>query len=144
MIMKVVKWTAIAALGLGVSACGNKDAAHLIFGQEHVVGIDVSAGAADQGGTFSLGYRDKNIAIVPVAIKQNDGSYMPLGGDMPGNNASTSIGKDAYSTIGQFEIATDGNGNSVTPKVSLGKFFATGVAAQFLADGFKEKLKKAD
>jgi hypothetical protein len=131
------KLAALGAAALGLAACGNVDAAHLIFGQQQVVGLDITATAPEQGGTLSLGYKDKNIAIVPVAIKGDDGKYGRYGGT---NKLSADADiNDAYSTIGQFELGTGGNGAT---SVGLGKFFATGVAAQKLADGFKAKLAK--
>ncbi len=132
---------AIAAL-LGAAAlagCGNVDAAHLVFGQQQVVGLDISATAPEQGGALSLGYKDKNIAIIPVAVDTgtvtNGEKYQLLGGtNILPNNTDVN---DAYSTLGQFELGTGQDG---TTSVGLGKFFATGIAAQTLAEGFKEKL----
>ena len=155
MIVKMTRLAALAALGLGVSACGNQDAAHLVFGQQQTLGLQVALTAPEQGGTFSLGYKDRNIAVVPVAIKKGtDGAYDRLGstnnygvyvdenGKVVRDPNAGEVGdrNDAYSTFGQFEIGVDANGNAVTPTVSLGKFFATGIAAQTLAEGFKAKL----
>ena len=44
--------------------------------------------------------------------------------------------KDAFSVLGQFELVTEGQ----QAKVGLGKFFATGLAARRLADGFASAL----
>jgi hypothetical protein len=119
-----------------LAGCGNVDSAHLVFGQQINVGLDITATAPEQGATLSLGYKDKNIAVIPVAVKEGEG-YKLLGGT---NNETTDSDKnDAYSTLGQFELATGQNG---VASVGLGKFFATGIAAQRLAEGFKEKLKK--
>jgi len=102
----------------------------LIFGQSQTVGISIGAGASEQGADFVLGYKDKNIAIVPVAIKVAEGSYAQVG-SMSGDNF-----EDSFSVIGQFEVnTTTSQGN-----VGLGKFFATGAAAKALADGFASKL----
>ncbi len=135
--MNYSKKILIAGSVLGLSGCGNLDSAHLVFGQHIAVGIDITATAPEQGGTLTLGYKDKNIAIIPVVIKKADGTLQLLGGT---NNLSAGGDiNDAYSTIGQFELKAGAAG---TPTIGLGKFFATGVAAQYLADGFREKLKK--
>jgi len=125
-----------AALGTVVLAgCGNVDSAHLVFGQQNTVGLDISATAPEQGATLSLGFKDKNIAIIPVAVS-NGGSYERLGST---NKTDGSDENDAYSTLGQFDLATGKNGAA---SVGLGKFFATGIAAQKLADGFAKMLAK--
>ena len=69
----------IAVSVLGLAGCGNVDSAHLVFGQQHTVGIDISLTAPEQGGSLSLGYKDKNIAIIPVAAKKPDGTYVLFG-----------------------------------------------------------------
>jgi len=132
----------IVCAGLGLIAlagCGNADSSHLVFGQRIIVGLTISASAPEQGAELSLGYKDHNIAVIPVAIKKEDGTYQPLGSynDAPANVAPAS---DAYSTLGQFEMNTGEDG---TVSVGLGKFFATGIAAQTLADGFKESMKQS-
>jgi hypothetical protein len=53
-----------------------------------------------------------------------------------GTRGRKSEGSDALSVLGQFSVET----NSKTADVGLGKFFATGLAAQKLADGFGERL----
>ena len=113
-----------------ICGCAKYTNLPLMFGQSHTVGITISGSTTDQGGEFTLGYRDKDIAIVPVTIKQNSGDSTLV-------KSTVQNSQDAMSVIGQFELSSgtaDGN-------VGLGKFFATGLAAQKLADGFKEKLK---
>lgn len=122
-----------AALGLiALAGCGNTDSSHLVFGQDIVVGLTISASAPEQGGELTLGYKDRNIAVVPVAIKDEGGEYRVLGSydQAPSDSEPAS---DAYSTLGQFEMRTGEDG---TVSVGLGKFFATGVAAQNLSKGF--------
>ncbi len=104
----------------------------LVFGQSHTVGISIGGSAADQGVDFTLGYKDKDIAIVPVTIEQKDGGNTQI-------KAKAEVGhEDALSVFGQFEL----NSDTKQANVGLGKFFATGLAAKVLADGFKEKLAK--
>lgn len=131
-------WAVLGAVA--VAGCGNVDSSHLVFGQQHTVGLDITATAPEQGGTLSLGFKDKNIAVIPVAVNEG-GTYQLLGStnklEGNGNGGDGGDQNDAYSTIGQFEMDTGKNG---TASVGLGKFFATGLAAQFLAKGFQGKL----
>jgi hypothetical protein len=70
---------------------------------------------------MTLGFKDINIAVIPT-----------VGGNLAGGliQGSTSRDHDAYSTFGQFQAS------GKATEVQLGKFFATGIAARKLADGF--------
>ena len=104
----------------------------LVFGQSHTVGISISGSTADQGADLTIGYKDKDIAIVPVTISQKDGANTQV-------KSSAGAGhEDALSVLGQFELSADAK----QVEAGLGKFFATGIAAKTLADGFKAKLSK--
>ena len=120
-----------------LAACGNVDSAHFIFGQQQSVGLNISASAPEQGGSLSLGFKDRNIAVIPVVVKNQDGTYTLVGAANK-TGPETDI-NDSYSALGQFELNSGQNG---TASVGLGKFFATGIAAQKLADGFKANLSK--
>jgi hypothetical protein len=125
-----------AMLGaLALAGCGNVDSAHLVFGQQNTVGLDINLTAPEQGGALSLGYKDRDIAIIPVVVKEGE-SYKLTGST---NAKDGSDENDAYSTLGQFDMKSGQNG---ALSAGLGKFFATGLAAQKLADGFKAKLSK--
>lgn len=102
----------------------------LIFGQSHTVGITISGSTTDQGGEFTLGYKDKDIAVVPVTIKQENGSSTLV-------KSTVGNSQDAMSVLGQFQVTS----STIRNNVGLGKFFATGLAAQKLADGFKKMLE---
>ena len=115
---------------LVMSGCATNQHIPLMFGQSHTVGISISGGASDQSADFTLGYKDKNIAVVPIAIETSAGSSAQVG-SMSGNNFD-----DSFSVLGQFEVKTD----TTQGDVGLGKFFATGAAAKALADGFASKL----
>jgi len=104
----------------------------LVFGQSHTVGLSIGGSATDQGVDLTLGYKDKNVAIVPVTIKQRDGNSTQIKAN------ATKDHLDALSVLGQFELKSD----ATQANVGLGKFFATGMAAKTLADGFKAKLSK--
>ncbi len=102
----------------------------LLFGQSHSVGIVIGGSAADNGAELTLGYKDRDIAIVPVTVKQQNGDSTQIKG------TATAEFQDALSVLGQFEV----HAKATRAEASLGKFFATGVAAKKLADGFAAKL----
>ena len=131
----LASWTMLSFTGC--SSTGSN--LPLMFGQSHTLGISLSSTAANQGVDLSLGYKDQDVAVVPVAVtvgeeqKKNEKSqesqikeiYSTVRG--PGN-------RDALSVLGQFSVNT--SAGSEGTKVGLGKFFATGLAAQKLSDGF--------
>lgn len=108
-----------AALAL-LAGCAGNQPLPLLFGQSQTVGIALAVTAPEQGGELSIGYRDKNIAIVPTQ-QMSDGS------------GSTNVNKDALSVLGRFDVEA---GGAQPLSASIGKFFATGIAAQSLASGF--------
>jgi hypothetical protein len=130
----------IAALaGLGLSACGNIRGADLIFGQQETVGLTISGSAPQQGGGLTLGYASLDIAIVPVVVETASGAVVVKGETKTLDDKGATAGglSDALSTIGQFELDTGAN---TLVSAGLAKFFATGNAAQVLAQGFADKL----
>lgn len=128
MSMVRVGFTAVSVLF--VTAC-NEVGTPLIFGQSDTIGIDVSGSVPDQGGGITVGYKGRNIAIVPTAVISNG-----VGENMPIRSTTSDGFVDSLSVLGQFEA----NATANSPEVSLGKFFATGMAAQKLADGFAAEL----
>ena len=122
--------TTIAALAL-TGCAGSGANMPLIFGQTQTVGLAMGGSTSDQGVDLTLGYKDRNFAIVPVTVKQSSGSTQIT-------STATAGHQDALSVLGQFEVKADAKAGNV----GLGKFFATGLAAKVLADGFAEKLKK--
>lgn len=112
------------------TACTTIQNPPLLFGQSHSVGIVIGGSAADNGAELTLGYKDRDIAIVPVTVKQQNGDSTQIKG-----TASAGF-QDALSVLGQFEV----HAKATQAEASLGKFFATGLAAKRLADGFAAKL----
>lgn len=110
--------------------CASNQDLPLIYAQSTTVGISVGATTDEQGGTFVLGFKDKNIAIVPVTVSNSDGGSSYLG------STSGDEFEDAFSVLGQFQVDSE----STTGSVSLGRFFSTGSAAKSLADGYSCKL----
>src|SRR5258708_5960237 len=98
----------------------------LLFGQTQTLGVTINGTAATQGAELTVGYRDYDIAVVPTTVTQGTGQVTQIKA-----TAGTDY-TDGLSVIGQFEA----NAKSSSPEVSLGKFFATGLAAKVLADGF--------
>lgn len=142
------------ALPAALSGCASMPAnMPLIFGETLTVGIGMSASTTDQGFDMTVGFKSRDIAIVPVTTKA-DGSEM-LKATVTNTGAtektvitqdgrvehtkpaSTSQSIDAFSVLGQFSSATDVG----TRQIGLGKFFATGVAAQILSEGFRVRME---
>jgi len=108
----------------------------LVFGETLTVGISIAGTTVDQGADFTLGFKSKDVAVIPVSVLKTDGSVEKLKATGVAGTPPVIV-DDAYSVIGQFSTDTSTTGQ----KVGLGKFFATGQAAQFLAEGFKAQLK---
>src|SRR5687768_2375050 len=124
--------TGPSALLLG--ACTTADQPMpLVFGRTQTIGIGVQGSAADQGASITLGFNDRNIAVVPTTT---------MGGQSirsvaPEPTQASAQYQDALSVLGQFEA----NAKATSPEVSLGTFFSTGLAARNLAEGFRDKLR---
>lgn len=135
--------TGLAAAGLLGGCASAPGTTMLVFGQTTTIGIAVGGSVTDQGASFSLGYQDRNFAIVPATVQQADGGatqVRSVASDTgPGGRQSS---EDALSVLGQFDVQsrTDGSGRV---DIGLGKFFATGLAAKVLADGFKERIARS-
>ncbi|MCL1037360.1 hypothetical protein L2750_09350 [Shewanella submarina] len=128
--MKItLAFASIAILGLTCGCATNGVNMPLVFGQSHTVGVSMSGTTADQGVDLTVGYKDKDIAIVPVTVKQANGDSTLI-------KSTAENHQDALSVLGQFELNTDAK----QAEVGLGKFFATGLAAKKLADGFAHKM----
>jgi hypothetical protein len=105
-----------------------------MFGQTQTLGITINGSTTQQGAELTLGYRDFDIAVVPVSVTQSTGDVTQI--KSTANPDKSQSFEDALSVLGQFEA----NARAANPEVGLGKFFATGTAAKVLADGFKAKL----
>lgn len=113
-----------------LSACTTGESENLVFGQADTLGISIGLNTTNQTPELVLGYKGANIAVVPVAIKNDSGEVVPIGSV---NEASEEDGAgDAFSVLGQFS----GEASAQQQSASLGKFFATGLTAQVLAGGF--------
>jgi hypothetical protein len=131
---------AAVATVASLSACGGSDNPPLVFGQRQTVGLSIGGSAPEQGAHLDLGYKDWNFAIIPVTIKINEtktGQLYGYNSKAPHGLDSASV-QDTLSVFGQFSLDAEAQ----DPQVGLNKFFATGLAARTLAEGFKEKLSK--
>lgn len=121
------KPAAVLAGSLGLMACETLPDT-VIFGQAHTVGISIGQSDAAPAPEFVLGYKDANIALLPAAVKDAAGNPTLVGGN---TRVGTQGYNETFSVFGQFKANTTG-----PSEVGLGKFFATGIAAQKLAAGF--------
>ena len=128
----------LALLGLTLAGCASAPGTTmLVFGQTQTVGISVGGSVPDQGAMFTLGYQDRNFAIGPATVAQAGGGATQVLSSVP--DADGRPATDALSVLGQFEVRSGSDGSGKVD-VGLGKFFATGLAAQKLADGFKARI----
>ncbi len=127
---ETVRFTLPAVLVL-MAGCASNQHTPLVFGQSNTLGISIAGGASEQGADFTLGYKSRNIAIVPVTVETSPGQSAQIG-----SAAAPGQFEDAFSVLGQFDVKTD----TTQGNVGLGTFFATGGAAKTLADGFSCKL----
>ena len=124
---------AMVALPGSMLLAGCSSTLPLVFVDRTSVGISAST---DTGVEVSVGFDTKSAAIVPVGLvkKDKDGNVAEIV-PLKAENGNVT---DAYSTFGNFNSST--RAEAVTVSVGLGRFFATGVAAQEIA---KESLNKS-
>jgi hypothetical protein len=119
----------VCAAAMPITACTTGDQnMPLVFGRTQTVGIGVQGSAADGGGSVTLGFNDRNIAVVPTT--SSNGTAI---------RSTSADGKfvDSLSVLGQFEAR--GSGRDVEAR--LGTFFSTGLAARNLAEGFRDEMR---
>jgi hypothetical protein len=137
-----MKFVTVAFLSSCIALSGCGSTLPLVFIDKTSVGISAST---DNGGVeVSVGFDTKSAAIIPVAVRQKDKdgnvtSIVPL-------QAEEGSKKDAYSTFGNFTSDTKADGKNIAVGVGLGRFFATGMAAQNISNelgkAMVEKAKK--
>lgn len=126
-----------------LAGCEASDSSPLFFGQTIDLGIVVGTSPTGTTPQITVGLKQQDTAIVPTVV--------PLDERLPGDDRIThdrqiirSSGKtvgdqfpndDSMSVFGSFSNKTTVNG------VTIGVFFATGLAAQNLSDGFSEAAK---
>lgn len=143
-----------------LTACGKHNDV-LLFGTDTTVAVDISA-SPTQGNTpqLSIGYKRREAVWMPLlanaddseAIKKTCSKTQGGGTQRKGTRCSAENGQladakyvgedsnhrtDAYSVFASFGAEIEGSvggGGDAKAKVGLAQFFATGVAAQKLAD----------
>ncbi|GEM_PF-6084253 len=126
-----IRLPAALATALLLAACEEHAGNPVVFGQTQALGITLGQSPTTQAPEFVFGFKDANIAILPTVAVSPTNEMIELGGTakFPGQEFN-----ETYSVLGQFNNETPtqiGEG-----KVVLGKFFATGIAAQKLSAGF--------
>jgi hypothetical protein len=153
--MNKIALAPLAALTLAGCATELPKNMPLVFGESITVGIGVGATTADQGMDFTLGFKSRDVAIIPVVAYDQAGAPQRLNAenreDSKSDKSTQSDGKttvdtarpersteskDAFSVLGVFSTDT----SATTKTTGIGKFFATGTAAQRIADGFSQCL----
>ena len=136
----MIRGISILIVAASLAGCSTNDASPLIFGQGVTVGI--SAGSAPEaGGTpqITVGVKQADIAIVPTVVPKEipvdatDDRRIAAFGKQQANGKEGK--QDALSTFGSFSTTTSAGQGAAA--VELGIFFATGVAAQTLSEGFR-------
>lgn len=130
---KKVLCVPVVVVAVFAAGCASNTDLPLIFGTSNTIGISIGGSAPEQGGDFTIGYKGQDFALVPVSVHQPDGTERQIGVEVDGGQH-----RDAFSVLGQFKASAASSGN--VPKAGLGKFFATGLAAKTLGDGFAKKL----
>ena len=128
----------ILAIGLClivVGCAGYNENPPLIFANVNKFGVSASATLPDQGGDLTVGYRSAKAAIVPVTAKDANGNITKLEVRRAGNNTG------AFSTFSHFEATAGTGAASAGATACLGDTFATGFAAQKLAQDLKHVCK---
>jgi hypothetical protein len=132
----------VTSLSLTALLAGCGSTLPLTFADKTSVGVDISA--SEQGAELAVGFKTKSLALVPIAVRTKDssGHYTKV------NTLQAEDGtkKDAYSTFGNFTLDSQGEAGTASVSVGLGRFFATGVAAQKISEeigkAMVEKAKK--
>ncbi len=128
--MKRVYLSAGAAI-LALSGCEEHEGNPLIFAQAVTFGVSAApsptaAGAFD----FVVGFKQADVAIVPTIVPK-DVEVDPKKRKIVSFGQGSESRQDALSVFGSF------SGNAEVNKTQIGVFFATGVAAQNLSEGFR-------
>jgi hypothetical protein len=105
-----MKRMVIALPLLVLAGCASPPDKPYLFAQTRVAGISAAAGPGAGGADFTLGYRRRDVVLVPSGAAE---------GGAP---------KETPSVLAQFEPKPE-------PQGGMGKFFAMGKAAERLAEG---------
>lgn len=130
--MQVIGWMAATLFCSGCATYDNE----LLFAESTDIGIGLQPNPVG-GAQFNFGYKQRDLALVPIGAIDGTGEVVQR--RTKGANGA----KDALSVFGQFNAsATAGGADAAKRKATLGRFFATGLAAQNLAGGYSKGWKK--
>jgi len=147
--MKHITTILLTLPALALAGCASTRS-QLFFGEAVNFGVTINTGPSADGLDFNLGYKDRSIAIVPASALNKGNSYAIDAWSQDTDGAVS----DALSVFGQFKstgsapanpadttnTATETAATAAKParrEVTLGRFFATGIAATNLAEGYK-------
>jgi hypothetical protein len=122
--MRRCELIALALAAATLAGCNTVDPP-LVFAKANTYGVSIAATVPDQGGNLTLGYRAAHLAVVPVTAHDTSGQVVPV---LANQVSNTQKSQEAFSTFAHFEA-----NNSVPIKACLGDTFATGYAAQRIA-----------
>src|SRR5271156_939540 len=108
--MKQGSIVALFAVSLLASGCNSNVDPPLVFVQTTSLGVSASSTGAQATPELTVGYRDVDVALVPVT---RDGHLIKS--TNPSGNGQTFT--DSLSVLGQFEVNASGG---ATPSTSLG------------------------
>lgn len=128
--MKSVRsWmAAVPVVAAAVAGCAVNPP--MMFGDHVSFGLQLGTDSAAAGGAFTIGYKQRSVAVVPVSVLDAGGTARALRG-------RDSDDRDAMSVFAVFE-ATAPERND---RLRVGQIFATGSAAQELSAGYECHLR---
>jgi hypothetical protein len=130
--MKKILLLGGTALTLGACA-GAEQGVPLVFARTQTVGVSITGSVPDQGAHLTLGFSDRNIAIVPTTTSRGV-AIRGIARDPVNPRADF---QDSLSVLGQFEVSA----KAADVSAGLGTFFSTGMASRTLSEGFRDKLR---
>lgn len=130
--MNSTRWPAaavIAPAAFMLAACAVNPP--MIFGDQVTFGLQAGTDMAAAGGAFTVGYKQRSVAVVPVSVLKADGQAAALRG-------SDGTDRDALSVFAVFEATAP----SPNDRLRIGQIFATGSAAQEISAGYECHLRR--
>jgi hypothetical protein len=107
----------------------------LVFMRSDVLGLDMGGTGTQDGIAFTLGFSNRNLALIPTNARGPKGKLVSIAGDNQHGGAKQ---LDTLSVMGQFRVST----NTKAFNLDLGRYFATGVAARNLGIGVGSRVAK--
>lgn len=124
--------TSVGLLALAGCASGGSP---LTFLESNTFGVSIAGGVPEGSVELTLGYAGRNVAIVPVTAALVEPGPQTFIGSQRGDAGDY----DAFSVFANFNAAASVK-DGKTSTTRFGKFFATGLAADKLAEGFASQM----